>query len=235
MKFMKPKYIVVPFDAVDMLQEIERAGRTCYKSESKITLNSAEGFVRRLLKSGHESVLEHKSITVRFIIDRGTSHCFVRHRIAAFSQESTQYCNYAKERHGRNVSFIIPPWCEHIHEGEYVGLADVVKVCGSLDEEESMWVQAMMMAEAAYIGLIEKGWKAQQARAVLPNSLKTELVMTCNLRMWRHIFLQRITTMADQAQTREVLTPLCRGLQKVLPSVFGDIRALEWNYVLRFP
>ena len=230
MRIINPGYEMAPFDAVEMIQALELAGRTCYKSEKKVTANSAEAFVRSLLKSGHESVLEHRSITVKFTIDRGTSHCLVRHRIASYSQESTQYCNYSKDRFDGQITFIKPPWCYSIPPGEYDSMVQLQSVGVKAGTADIIWAEAMLDAELGYMYLIKAGWKPQQARTVPPASVKTELVMTCNLRMWRHIFLQRITTIADQAQTRQVLTPLCKELQFRLPSVFGDIHPLGWNH-----
>jgi len=149
------------------LRLIEEAGRTCYKSAEgkKITNHSAQAFVKQLLKMGHLSVLEHSSMTVRFITNRGVSHELVRHRLASFSQESTRYVDYKDD-----IEFIDPAWPPENKAAEQV------------------WWAAMESAELAYRELREKGWRPEQAREVLPNSLKTEIVMTANFREWLHVF-----------------------------------------------
>jgi thymidylate synthase (FAD) len=183
------------------LELIEEAGRTCYKSEDKITIESAPIFVASILKRKHESVIEHASATVRFVCDRGVSHEIVRHRLASYSQESTRYCDY---HYQGQVAFVIPPWC--------------------MDGSHSlrMWSEAMQSAENYYKYLRSCGWKPEQARAVLPNSLKTEVVMTANLREWRHFFRLR-TAPAAHPQMREVAVPLLKDLQQRIPVVFDDL------------
>lgn len=216
MRIIEPSYEITPFDSVEMMQATELAGRTCYKSEKKVTLNSAEQFVAALIHSGHESVLEHRSITVKFVVDRGVSHCLVRHRIAAFSQESTQYCNYSRDRFEGQVTFVRPVTFEK----------------GS--EDYALWYTHMEKCERAYLALIKEGNRTpQEARSVLPTSTKTELVMTCNLREWRHVFRMR-TSCREQKQIRQVIVPLYRDLKKVMPFVFSGIKAYPWDYELRF-
>ena len=202
MKVINPSFSVLsPIDG-DMLRNIERAGRTCYKSEDMITDDSAAQFVRMIIKRGHESVLEHEKISVLFVCDRGVSHELVRHRIASFSQESTRYCNYSKDKFGGELTFIRPP-LNHT-------------------EEKDSWEWVMQQAEEAYLQLIRFGVSPQIARSVLPNSLKTEIVMTANLREWRTIFKQR-TAPAAHPQMRELMCPLLDALQEALPAVFDDI------------
>lgn len=215
MKLIKPSYKITPFDADAMLQRIEMAGRTCYKSEDKITDASAEIFARNIIKRDHQSVIEHESIQVRFILDRGVSHELVRHRLAAYSQESTRYCNY-----GGGVTFIIPPWV-NVAEGEYDQYSSL-EPYPNLTDIDDLWFQAMLNAEHAYLRLLENGWSPQQARSVLPNSLKTEIVMTANLREWRHVFKLRAAK-AAHPQMQEIMRPLFKKLWVILPEVFGDI------------
>ena len=191
------------------LRRIEEAGRTCYKSEDKITDDSADQFIRRLIKSGHESVLEHENLSVRFIVDRGVSHELVRHRLCAFSQESTRYVDY--DKHG--LTFIKPPWV-YVQSGIY-------------DEHimsfNNEWLMAMAESAKSYHRLIAfYNWSPQQARAVLPNSLKTELVMTANLREWRHVLRLRASK-AAHPQMQEVMRPLLTYMNNHLPAVFEDI------------
>jgi thymidylate synthase (FAD) len=204
------------------LQLIERAGRTCYKSEDKIIVTSAGNFVEMILKRGHDSVLEHASATVRFICDRGVSHELVRHRLASYSQESTRYCNYKG-----GVAFIIPPWVV-IEPGEYAGTKSKVPISAYTDErlgskcDNILWAKTLMEAELSYLALLHIGWKPEQARSVLPNSLKTEIVMTANFREWRHFFKLR-TAPATHPQMREITIPLLLEFQKRIPIIFDDI------------
>ncbi|MDZ7759445.1 MAG: FAD-dependent thymidylate synthase [Desulfovermiculus sp.] len=188
----------------EILQLLELAGRTCYKSEDKITEDSAAGFVGRIVRSGHESVIEHANVTVRFIVDRGVSHELVRHRLAAYSQESTRYANYSQERFGREITVIKPCFWE---EGS---------------PEYEVWEKAMGQAEEAYMQLLDQGASPQQARAVLPNSLKTEVVMTANLREWRHVFRLRCQK-AAHPQIREVMLGLLADMHNRIPVLFHDL------------
>lgn len=194
------------------LHLVEEAGRTCYKSESKVTITSAGAFAGMILDKGHESVLEHASVTVRIVCDRGVSHELVRHRLSSFSQESTRYCNY---RGG--VAFVIPPWIEHLSEGEYDG-----SEFGLLNSADFEWAHAMLDASSTYKRMIDYGWKPEQARSVLPNSTKTEVVMTTNLREWRHIFKLR-TANAAHPQMREIMRPMLKDFQETIPVIFDDI------------
>ncbi|MFP4258895.1 MAG: FAD-dependent thymidylate synthase [Desulfovermiculus sp.] len=205
MRVIQPGHEIVFMPGTDeILRLLELAGRTCYKSEDKITDDSAAGFVGRIVRSGHESVIEHANITVRFIIDRGVSHELVRHRLAAYSQESTRYANYSQERFGREITVIKPCFWDQ----------------GSLEYE--LWEKAMHQAEEAYMQLLDQGASPQQARAVLPNSLKTEVVMTANLREWRHVFRLRCQK-AAHPQIREVMLGLLADLQKRIPVLFDDL------------
>ncbi len=217
MRLVKPSTTILDvmgFDYGDSLKLIEQAGRTCYKSETKITKDSSKEFVARILKSDHQSVIEHSAMSVRFIIDRGVSHELVRHRLCAFSQESTRYCNYKG-----GVTFVIPPWI-NIDEGEY----KIPTINKNSDPSLSgiIWMQAMLNAEDIYIDLIKGDWSPQQARSVLPNSLKTEIVVTANFREWRHIFMLR-TAKTSHPQMREVMIPLLMGVKTVVPEIFDDI------------
>lgn len=195
------------FNGQDILNKIERIARTCYKSEGKIKEGSAEKMVAALIKSGHEAMLEHATLTIKFVVDRGVSHEIVRHRLAAFAQESTRYCNYAKDDFGSECTFIIP---DHI---QYKSKA------------WDMWIEQMKAAEKTYFDMLDFGLSAQEARCVLPNSLKTELVMTANLREWRHFFKLRAagTTGKPHPQMLEVTVPLLAELKELVPVIFDDI------------
>ena len=197
-------HILSPVDGQKILKSIEEAGRVCYKSEDKITEDSAEKFVAGIIKRGHEAVLEHESIRVKFIVDRGVSHEIVRHRLAAYCQESTRYCNYSKGQFGEEITVIEPCFWDKD--------SDLMRD----------WRSAMRMAENHYLGLLHQGASPQEARNVLPNSLKTEVVMTANLREWRHFFKLR-TAPAAHPQMREVAIALLKEFQKLVPVVFDDI------------
>jgi thymidylate synthase (FAD) len=201
--------IMTPLDGDYILKHIELCGRVCYKSEDKIEEESAEKFIAGIIKRGHEAVLEHYNFTVKFICDRGVSHEIVRHRIASYCQESTRYCNYSKDKFGNEITVIMP--C-------YLNVTD--KEAGAWCE----WWSACRTAEARYFNMLEAGATPQEARAVLPNSLKTEVVMTTNLREWRH-FLKLRTSRAAHPQIREVAIKLLTELQATIPVIFDDITA----------
>ena len=205
MRIINPGFeILTPVDADAILKHIELCGRTCYKSEKKISEESCRAFVQGIIKRGHEAVLEHFNITVRFICDRGVSHEIVRHRLASYCQESTRYCNYAKDDFSSEITVIDPLYLDF----------------GT--DAYNVWKESCEAAEAAYFNLLNWGCSPQEARAVLPNSLKTEVVMTANLREWRHFFKLRCAP-AAHPQMREITIPLCKTLQKKLPVVFDGI------------
>jgi thymidylate synthase (FAD) len=213
--------IIDSLNGLDVIKKIERCGRVCYKSEEKITEDSAVKFVQKILQSGHESVLEHFSFTVKFICDRGVSHEIVRHRIASYSQESTRYCNYGKDQFARQVTFIQPCWFENNVTGIYEDELSKYETYQWVDLPEQAWMLAMAEAEDAYLTLLGFGWSPQQARSVLPNSLKTEVVMTANIREWRH-FLKLRTSPAAHPQMQEVAKMLLLEMRKI-PVLFDDI------------
>lgn len=220
MKIINAGYeILTPLDGAAILKHIERIGRVCYKSEDRITDESAPLFVKKLIERGHEAMIEHFSISVKFIVDRGVSHEIVRHRIASFAQESTRYCNYTKEQFGNEITVIKPCfWNKTDYSEEVDGVYDLNEVAGKWDG----WRKAMKTAEACYFRLLELGATPQEARSVLPNSLKTEIVMTANLREWRHFFKLRCAATAHP-QMREVAIPLLKELQQLVPVVFDDV------------
>jgi len=194
------------------LLAIEAAARTCYKSEPN---GPAADFVRRVLGRQHESVIEHVGFSVRFVVDRGVSHELVRHRLASFSQESTRYVDYTKKGDG-HCRFVIPSWCtDEIGPGEPKALHTVAPVARE-------WMLAVAAAERAYRTLREAGWTAQQARSVLPNSTKTEVVMTANYREWRHILHLR-TSKAAHPDMQAVMRPLLLHVKTLTPVLFDDI------------
>lgn len=196
--------ILTAIDSQVILKHIERCGRTCYQSFDKALEGSAERFVKHITERHHESVLEHASISVKFILDRGITHELVRHRLASFSQESTRYCCYAKEKFLGEITVIKP--CE-LEEGTLA---------------YSKWLESMEEAEKCYLELLECGVKPETARSVLPTCLKAEIVVTANLREWRHIFHMR-TSSAAHPDIRLPMRSLCQEFRKHIPVVFDDI------------
>lgn len=208
MKTIKPyAEIYGDINGQEILKKIEWVGRTCYKSADGITEDSAEKFVAGLIKRGHEAILEHDSVTVKFVVDRGISHEIVRHRLASFAQESTRYCNYSKEKFGNEITVIEPCfWDKDSYNYE-------------------LWLDSMHHAEDNYFLLLHLGTSPEKARDVLPTSLKTELVMTANLREWRHFFKLRAANTTGKAhpQMLEVTRPLLDKFKHLIPVVFDDI------------
>lgn len=205
MKTILPTFIIEShIDGDYVLKQIEKAGRTAYKSEDKITDDSATKFVTMINGLGHNSVIEHQSVTVRVICDRGVSHEIVRHRLASYTQESTRYCNYTKGKFGNEIT--------------------VIKPCfwGENDEKYQIWKQTIETIEAAYNKLISLGASPQEARSILPNSLKTEIVMTMNLREWQHFFILRTSPNAHP-QMREIAIPMLKEFKKRIPVIFDNI------------
>ena len=205
MRILDPSFEILFFpEPATVLGHLETAARTCYKSEDKIGAGSAEKLLARIVRMGHESVLEHMSISVRITCDRGVTHEMVRHRICSFSQESTRYANYSHDKFGREIAVIRPFFWK---KG---------------DAEYALWEKAMLAAEKAYLDLIDNGATPQEARSVLPNSLKSDLIMTTNIREWRHIFKLRCDQ-ASHPQMREIMLPMLKEFHARLPLVFDDL------------
>lgn len=205
MKIIEPSWeFLDPIDGEAILKKIELCGRVCYKSEKISAWEDTQKFVHNLIIKGHESVLEHHSISVKIVCDRGVSHEIVRHRIASYSQESTRYCNYSQEKFGREITVIKPMfWPEKSHE-------------------YASWETACKTAETVYFDLLDSGAKPQEARSVLPNSLKTEIVCTYNLRELRHFFHLR-TDITVHPQMRQITVPMLTEFKKQIPVIFQDI------------
>ena len=199
--------IISDLNGSEILKHIERCARVCYKSEDRITAGSAEKMVAALIRSGHEAMLEHYSFTVKFICDRGVSHELVRHRIASFAQESSRYCCYAKDKFGKELTFINPCFWEPD------------------SDNYARWFHEMDEAEKTYLAMIEDGATPEQARDILPTSIKTEIVMTANLREFRHFFKLRAegVTGKPHPQMLEITIPLLKELKQKIPVVFDDI------------
>lgn len=203
-KIIPPSYeILDDINAEVILKRIEAAGRTCYKSEDKITKGSHKKFVKMVLDLGHESVIEHEKVSVRIICDRGVTHEIVRHRLASYSQESTRYCNYGKGKFGEEITVIDPK--PFMNEIQY-----------------KTWLRAVEHAENAYLSLISTKAPPQMARSVLPNSLKTEIVCTFNIREWRHFFTLRASPKAHP-QMRQIVVPMLMEFKEKIPVIFDDI------------
>lgn len=196
--------ILTNIEALDILKHVELCGRICYKSEGKITEDSYRPFMHVILTKKHESVLEHFSISVKFITDRAVTHEIVRHRLAAYSQESQRYCNYSQDKYGNDVTFIKPRWCD---EGSDLYL---------------MWKDSCENSEKVYLDLLKKGVRPENARSILPNSTKTEIVMTANLREWRHVFKLRTSKQAHP-DMQALMKPLLVEFKKNVPLIFDDI------------
>lgn len=201
MKIVKPS-VQLLWITPDPMKQIELAGRTCYKSEDKITPTSSEDFCRRMRKSGHHAMLEHACASFRIITDRGISHEIVRHRLASYAQESTRYCNYAKAKFGEECSFIEPPNLTSIQRKD--------------------WLDGCIAAEASYFLMLEDGASPQIARSVLPNSLKTEIVMTANLREFRHFITLRGAP-SSHPQIRPIALAIWHLLMAHAPAIFEDL------------
>ena len=267
MRLCKPSFEIwnQPAGLEGVYKQIERVGRVCYKSEDKITEDSAKPFVDRMIKSGHGAMLEHgtvylqvpnsndiclvlelnpytkcrsmgdicyvttnlrvlvehdalwlmkyqceptefheKRVTVYFVCDRGVSHEFVRHRVMSFAQESTRYCNYTKDKFNNELTFIIPCWIKDLEEGNYYAYCEYHH---SKNDASKRWFDSCMSAEFIYTNLIEEGWKPLEARSILPNSLKTELIMTGFNSDWQNFFKLRCAPNAHP-QARELAIPL---------------------------
>lgn len=207
MKIIQASFVIEPADGIAMLKKIEAAGRTCYKSEGKIADNSYIGLIQKLIKSGHESVLEHEKVTIRLICDRGVTHEIVRHRIASYSQESTRFCNYAGDSFGREIALV--PMMDNLTEAQTA-------------RRMELWRHI----EQVYMAEIGEGIAPQQARDNLPTCLKTEIVITYNLREWRYFFRLR-TGKKAHPQMRKITIPLLAEFKKFIPIVFDDINPEE--------
>lgn len=207
MKIIKPYYsFITDEETIKRIPEtIEKIGRVAYQSTPKTNEPyETYEFIKNLIKRGHESVLEHCAISVEIVCDRGISHELVRHRLASYTQESTRYCNYSKDKFGNELTFIKPCFWEE----------DSIEL--------TLWWGIMLEVEKIYLKLLNRGATPQEARSVLPNSLKTTIVMTCNLRQWRHFF--KLRTQSDcHPQMLELTRPMLAYFKILLPCIFNDI------------
>lgn len=217
MLLMKPsiKCETITENPITLIQD---AGRTCYQSET----GNAKDFIKKIMDRGHLSVIEHASATYRVICDRGVTHEIVRHRLASYSQESTRYCKY-----GNGCKFIIPPWID-LDPGEcywepddgVLTYSDGISI--DINTPNDVWLDALQMSQNSYSTLLAGGWSAQQARSVLPNSLKTEIVMTMNMREWLLFFTLRTDPKAHP-QMREIAFLILKDIKKKVPVIFEGV------------
>ncbi len=210
MRIVEQSVEIVMYEGIngyDIIEHLEKVGRTCYRSEDKITDQSAEKFIRGIVKSGHTSILEHASLTVKFITSRDVTHQIVRHRTGcSYAQESQRYVNYTSERFGKEVVFIKP-----------------VYFISEPDTEYDLWLTSCERAEEYYFILADDmGRTAEEARAVLPNCTKTELMMTATLTAWRHFFEVRCDHHA-QLPIRLLAIDLLKQMTNLIPVVFDDL------------
>ena len=231
MKIVRPyAKILQPELLAGALSRIEYAARISHGSEDAQTADSAERFIRAVvLGHGDWSVVEHVSVSVEFLIDRGITHEKVRHRIASYTQSSTRFINYAKKM---APSFIYPKpdvECEHClagnevkEPGGKVGWWHDLRGGATLCAYAPAWLRAITATERGYKELLEDGWRPQEARSVFPNALASKILMTANLRSWRHLFLMRTTKEAHPSY-KQVTLPLLAQLQQLVPILFEDI------------
>ena len=210
MIIIEPSYeLILPTFPQDMLKDVEKAGRTCYRSEDLITDDSAPKFVQMLINRGHEAMIEHASFSIKWITDRATLAEITRHRLCSFGVESSRYCCYAKDKFNNQITFIRPLWINDENNDNY-------------DTANIVFTDTCEWAEENYLRLLKLGYKPEQARDILPNCLKTEIVMTANLREWRHFFKLRTANVAAP-EMRRITRPALDELKQLIPIVFDDI------------
>ena len=240
MKIVQPTFQIL--DHNNLLRNIELGGRVCYKSEGSMGEGSDERLIEKLKSLKHESVFEHGVITVKFLTDRGVTHELVRHRLAAFSQESTRYCAYGKDKFGNEIAVVDPfffdpseerrevfvPILEFDNDGFGPNIAGISNGCISASMNSfDVWLLTCLWAEWGYNTLTTQFKRsAQEARSVLPNSLKTEIQVTANVREWRHILKLR-TSREAHPQIRQIMVPLALELAKRWPILFGEFSEVE--------
>lgn len=204
-KIVQPQIeILTPLDGDYIIKHLELCARNCYKSEDKITEDSAKAMIKKLLELGHEAMIEHFSITVKFTTDVGAYKDLTRHRMASFAIESTRFCNYSKGKYGNELTFMQP---SNIEEGT---------------ELYNIWYKTMEMIEKSYLEMAEKGAKADQLRMLLPHSTKADVIMTANIREWRHVFKLRCAPAAHPS-VRHIMLMLLNEFRKKIPVLFDDI------------
>lgn len=230
MRLIKPKVeILSKIDGDQVIADITTAARTCYKSEDVRTKEKDKALIKRLIDSKHEAMLEFSDVTVKFTTSIGITREIIRHRLSSFANESTRYCNYNKDKFNNEITFIIPSYLD-IPEGNYTywdgDWVDMNKMKIQLPADDkntvSNWLFALNHAETTYQILSNKGWKAEQAREVLPMSTKSELCMKANLREWRHFFSLRCST-AAHPDIRVLALDLLKQMHEKIPVIFDDL------------
>ncbi len=220
MNIIKQSYKMITTDEEFKLalDRIEEAGRLCYKSKKSQTTEIRNKFIENMIKKGHYSVIEHFNISVQFVTNRAITHELVRHRIASYSQESTRYCNYSGDRFGKELTYILPVW--------FYNMEDNISNLGPRYEN---WLETLSKIEFDYFADLDLGAKPEEARGILPNDLKTEILITCNVREWRHIFELRLFNIHAHVQIRNLICPVFFQMSKLLPPLFSDMNLTEDN------
>lgn len=213
-------------DAELILNTIETAYRICYRSESTGNRND---FIKSKISAGHESPLEHANISVIVTTNRGVTHEIVRHRIASYCQESTRYCNYSNDKFDGQITFIRPEWCSEDVLGawnfkKYEALLESISI-SDLDKYEISWIRDCLTTESNYLQFVKSGYSPQQARDVLNNSVATKIMITMNIREWRHFFKLRAlgTTGKPHPEMQQFTIPMLLEFKRRIPVVFDDL------------
>ena len=206
MQLIEPRVRVESYDSRKIMKNLERACRTCYRSEDLITEESYKSLLKNCINRGHESILEHEKITIRMTCDVGVYKDLTRHRFASFSIESTRYCNYGKDKFNNEINFIRPLFADEL-------------------DKFNIWKDTMQTIEDAYMKMVAAGYKPDEMRMILPHSVAAEVTMTANIREWKHILDLRTKKMAHPA-VQQVMIPLLLNFKKNMPEIFGDI---EYN------
>lgn len=211
MKLIDPQVYVEPFDGITIMKRLERACRTCYRSESSISDDSYKRLLKNCINRGHESILEHEKITIRMICDIGVYKDLTRHRFASFSIESTRYCNYGKDKFDNEIKFIKP--------------------CNIDDSTQTytIWLDTMSFIEKQYLLMSNNNATPDQMRMILPHSTASEVTMTSNIREWKHILELRCSNKAHPS-VQQVMIPLLLHFKEKMPDIFEDV-----EYNTQFP
>lgn len=225
MKIIKPWIEIERIDGKSIMKNSEKACRTCYRSEDLTTEESYKNLIKNCLNRGHESILEHEKITIRMCCDIGVYKDLTRHRFGSFSIESTRYCNYSKDKFDNEIKFIEPVW--------YIDSWKIAKEYDEAETEEGeisyQWYSCMKEIEHHYLKMSELGCTPDQMRMILPHSTAAEVVMTANIREWRHILSLRASKMTHPS-VQQLMIPLLLYFKRCMPELFEDI-----NYNEEFP
>lgn len=218
MRIVEPHIEVEDFNGVEIMKKIERACRTCYRSEGKITKDSYKKLLTNCINRGHESVLEHEKVTVRILGDISFYKDITRHRHASFSIESSRYCCYDKDKFGNEITFINPPYFRN----EATGTTDLLK-------KKDLWKECMENIEKTYMEMRKMGCPPDECRMILPHSTAAEITMTANIREWKHIFELRCSNRAHPS-VQQIMIPLLLYFKEQMPEIFESV-----EYNKKFP